>query len=116
MQATVIVLSVVLAVVFVGSGGAKLVSVKPSLQIRDKLRVDERLWSFIGGLEVVGAVGLALGVVVSPIGWAAAAGLSLLMIGGIVAHARADDLRHAAPAVLLAILSVILVLARLLTA
>ena len=116
MHATVIVLSVGLAVVFLGSGGAKLAGAKQSLQIRDNLRVGARLWSLIGVLEVAGAVGLVVGLAVSPIGCAAAAGVSLLMIGGIAAHARADDFRHATPAVLLAILSVILVLARLVTA
>jgi uncharacterized membrane protein YphA (DoxX/SURF4 family) len=116
MHATVVILSVVLAVVFLGSGGAKLASAKPSLQIRDKLRVGARLWSFIGVLEVAGAIGLAVGLVVPSIGCAAAAGLSLLMIGGITAHARVGDLRHATPAVLLAILSATVILARLLTA
>jgi peptidoglycan/LPS O-acetylase OafA/YrhL len=104
------ILSVLLAILFIGSGGIKLAGTKQSLQIRDRLGIDARLWSAIGGLEVAGAVGLLVGLVASVLGVAAAAGLSLLMIGALVAHGRASDLRHVAPAVLMLVLSVALVI------
>jgi uncharacterized membrane protein YphA (DoxX/SURF4 family) len=115
MHITIIVLSALLAVAFLGSGGLKLVGAKQSLTMRDQLRVGAQLWRVVGALEVAGAVGLAAGFVVPAIGIAAAAGLALLMIGGIGAHARAKDLRNAGPAALLAVLAVATVVVRVAT-
>ncbi|MDT5337705.1 MAG: hypothetical protein QOD90_3210 [Mycobacterium sp.] len=115
MHIAIIVLSALLAVAFLGSGGLKLVGAKQSLTMRDQLRVGAQLWRVVGALEVAGAVGLAAGLVVPAIGIAAAAGLALLMIGGIGAHARAKDLRNAGPAALLAVLAVATVVVRVAT-
>lgn len=104
-----IVLSALLAVAFLGSGGLKLVGAKQSLQMRDQLQVGAQLWRLVGALEVAGGVGLAVGFVIPVIGIAAAVGLALLMVGGIVAHARAQDLRNAGPAALLLMLAVVTV-------
>lgn len=106
MHATALILSLLLAVVFLGSGGGKLAGAKRSLQIRDELHIDARLWSVIGGLEIAGAVGLLVGVAVPVLGVMAAVGLSLLMAGAIAAHGRAGDLRHAVPAAVLMTLAV----------
>jgi uncharacterized membrane protein YphA (DoxX/SURF4 family) len=102
----IIVLSALLAVAFLGSGGLKLAGAKQSLQMRDQLHVGAQLWRVVGALEVAGALGLAAGFVVPALGIAAAVGLALLMVGGIVAHARAQDLRNAGPAALLLVLAV----------
>jgi uncharacterized membrane protein YphA (DoxX/SURF4 family) len=112
MYIAIIVLSALLAVAFLGSGGLKLVGAKQSLTMRDQLRVGPQLWRVVGALEVAGALGLAVGFVVPALGIAAAAGLALLMIGGIGAHARAQDLRNAGPAALLAVLAVATVVLR----
>jgi uncharacterized membrane protein YphA (DoxX/SURF4 family) len=107
MSIAIIVLSALLAVAFLGSGALKLVGAKQSLQMRDQLHVGAQLWRVVGALEVAGAVGLAAGFVVPVLGIAAAVGLALLMVGGIVAHARAQDLRNAGPAALLFVLAVV---------
>ena len=107
MSIATIVLSALLAVAFLGSGGLKLAGAKQSLQMRDQLQVGAQLWRVVGALEVAGGLGLAVGFVVPALGIAAAAGLALLMIGGIGAHARAQDLRNACPAALLAVLAVV---------
>jgi uncharacterized membrane protein YphA (DoxX/SURF4 family) len=101
-----IVLSVLLAAAFLGSGVIKVVGAKQSLEIRDRLGVGTPLWRLIGALEVAAAVGLAVGLAVPVLGIAAAVGLSLLMLGAVMVHARAHDLRNAAPAVLLLVLAV----------
>jgi uncharacterized membrane protein YphA (DoxX/SURF4 family) len=80
-----------------------------SLQMRDQLRVGPQRWRLVGVLEVAGALGLAAGFVVPMLGIAAVVGLALLMVGGIVAHARAQDLRNAGPAALLLVLAVVTV-------
>src|ERR1700730_498263 len=95
MYIATIVLSALLAVAFLGAGGLKLIGAKQSLQMRDQLRLGAQLWRLVGALEVAGAVGLAL-----------------LMVGGIVTHARAQDLRNAGPAALLLVLAVVAVVLR----
>jgi uncharacterized membrane protein YphA (DoxX/SURF4 family) len=107
MHVATIVLSLVLAVAFLGSGGLKLVGAKQSLTMRDQLRVGAQLWRWVGALEVAGGLGLAVGLLVPVLGVAASVGLALLMVGGIGAHARAQDLRNAGPAALLAVLAVV---------
>jgi uncharacterized membrane protein YphA (DoxX/SURF4 family) len=109
MSIAIIVLSALLAVAFLGSGALKLVGAKQSLQMRDQLHVGAQQWQLIGALEVAGAVGLAAGFIVPALGIAAAIGLALLMVGGIVTHARAKDLRNAGPAALLLVLAVVTV-------
>jgi uncharacterized membrane protein YphA (DoxX/SURF4 family) len=111
----IIVLSALLAVAFLGSGGLKLAGAKQSLQMRDQLHVGAKLWRLVGALEVAGALGLAAGFVAPALGIAAATGLALLMVGGIVAHARVQDLRNAGPAALLVVLAVATVVLRVAT-
>jgi hypothetical protein len=101
-----IVLSVLLAAAFLGSGAGKLAAAKQSIEIRDRLGVAPGLWRGIGILEIAAAVGLAAGLAVPALGIAAAAGLTLLLIAAIGTHARSHDLSHAAPAVALLLLTV----------
>jgi uncharacterized membrane protein YphA (DoxX/SURF4 family) len=108
MNLTATILSVVLAVGFLGSGALKLIGNKTSLQMRDAVAVGAQLWRAIGALEVTAAVGLLVGLAVPAAGIAAAAGLSLLMVGAIVEHLRANDARNAGPAGLLLVLTVAL--------
>src|SRR5712672_3449694 len=61
MHITLIVLSALLTVAFLGSGGFKLVGAKQSLTMRDQLRVGAQPWRVVGALEVAGALGLAAG-------------------------------------------------------
>ena len=115
MSIAIIVLSAVLALAFLGSGGLKLAGAKQSLQMRDQLHVGAQLWRAVGALEVPGALGLAAGFVVPALGIAAAVGLALVMVGAIVAHARAKDVRNAGPAALLLVLAVVTVVLRVAT-
>ena len=108
-----IVLSVLLAAAFLGSGGAKLAAAKQSIEIRDRLGVAAGLWRGIGVLEVAAAVGLAVGLAVPVLGIAAAVGLVLLLIGAIGTHARSHDLSNAAPAVGLVLLTIAAAITRL---
>lgn len=58
----------------------------------------------IGVLEILGAVGLVVGLAVAPVGLAAAIGLVLLLLGAIGAHLRnGDHARQVAPAAVLAL-------------
>ena len=107
-----IVLSMLLAAAFLGSGGAKLAAAEQSIEIRDRLGVTPGLWRGIGILEVGAAAGLAAGFAVPVVGSAAAVGLVLLLIGAIGAHARSRDLSNAIPAVGLLLLTIAAALTR----
>jgi DoxX-like family len=109
------VVSIVLAVSSAASGTAKLVGVKQLLTVRDRLGVPSRVWALIGLLEIAAAVGLVAGTWALPLGIAAAAGLVLLMIGALAAHARVHDpSKEMMPAVFTLLLAVASLTLRLL--
>jgi uncharacterized membrane protein YphA (DoxX/SURF4 family) len=110
------ILSVLLALAFLGAGAIKLIGTKQSLEMREQLRVAPNLWRVIGGLEVAAAAGLCIGLAMPALGVAAAAGLCLLMVGAVAAHARASDLPNAAPAAVLLLLSAATIAVRLASA
>ena len=93
------VLTIVLALVFLGAGIPKILATKTSLQMRDQLQIDAQLYRVVGFLEIAAAAGLLVGLGVPVLGAAAAGGLALLMIGGIVTHIRAGDAKGSLPAV-----------------
>src|SRR5258708_5415262 len=98
MNLTATILSVVLAVGFLGSGALKLIGNKTSLQMRDAVAVGAQLWRAIGALEVAAAVGLLVGLAVPAAGIAPAAGLSLPAVRAIVGHPPAHHAPHTATA------------------
>jgi hypothetical protein len=86
-----LVVTGLLAALFVFSSLIKLVGVRQSLAIRDHLRVKPVQWRVIGLLELAGVAGVLTGLAWAPIGVAAAIGLALLMLGAIGFHVRASD-------------------------
>ena len=115
MHIATIVLSALLAITFLGAGVPKVIGAKQSLKMRDHVRAGADLWRVVGVLEIAAAVGLAAGLAVPVLGIAAAIGLALLLIGGIAAHARVDDLRGAAPAAILFVVAVATAVVRFLS-
>lgn len=95
------VLTIVLALVFLGAGIPNILGTKTSLQMRDQLQIDAQLYRVVGFLEIAAAAGLLVGLGVPVLGAAAAGGLALLMIGAIVTHIRAGDAKGSLPAVVL---------------
>jgi hypothetical protein len=86
-----VVATLLLAVLFTFAASIKLLGVEKSLQIRDHLGVSPVQWRVIGGLELAGVAGVLIGLWWSPIGIAAAAGLTLLSVGAVAFHLRASD-------------------------
>ncbi|WP_188194792.1 DoxX family protein [Nonomuraea sp. SYSU D8015] len=92
------IVAALLALVFLGAGGAKLAQSKEKLTASPNMGWAEdfppRALKAIGALEVLGALGLilppALGIapVLAPL---AAAGLAVTMIGAILTHARRKE-------------------------
>ena len=87
----VTVLSVVVGLLFLTTGGVKIVGLRQSLEIRDHFGMSPGLWRIIGALECCGALGVLAGLAVKPLGVAAAAGLIAPMLGAIASRLRVRD-------------------------
>jgi uncharacterized membrane protein YphA (DoxX/SURF4 family) len=87
-----VIASVVLAVLYVGTGAGKVLGLAYARKQQKAIRVSPLFWRITGSLEWLGAVGLVVGIWVRPIGVAAASGLALFMIGAAVARIRASRL------------------------
>lgn len=111
-----LVLSLVLAAVYAASGAGKLTGSAQSLGYRDALHVAPTLWQAIGGLELLGAAGLVIGLALSPLGVLAAIGLVLLMVGAVAFHLRAQDTAHVAIPAALGVVAIVTAVLRASTA
>jgi hypothetical protein len=101
MNTATVVVTILVAALFTFTGSIKLLGVRQSLEIRDRLGVKPRQWRLIGVCELAGVAGVLVGLVWAPIGIAAAIGLALLTIGAIAYHVRVSDtVADLAPAVI----------------
>jgi hypothetical protein len=109
-----VILSIVVALLLVATGGGKVLRLKYSQPVREQLRLSPVFWSVTGSLELAAVVGFVWGIWFVPFGLAAAIGVVLLMIGAIVFRFRSGSAtaRHGAVAdiVLLLISTAIIVL------
>ena len=102
------VVAVVLAVVFGVAGIAKIGGAPVMRTAARHLGFGVGQYRVIGALELAGAIGLLVGLVVPGIGVAAAIGLGLLLIGAGAAHLVHRDAasRVAVPLLLVAVVAV----------
>jgi hypothetical protein len=99
------VLAVLLALIFLTLGTAKVVAVQPMRVRAAEVGFSTTAYRRIGLLEVTGAIGLLLGAVAPLIGALAGAGLLVLLGGAVVTHLRhGDGPRKFAPAVVCGLL------------
>ncbi|MFI6438033.1 DoxX family protein [Streptomyces sp. NPDC050759] len=107
MRTAQIVTAVVLALVFLPLGVAKIAAVPVMRQAAAHLDRSQGLYCVVGILEVAGAGGLLAGLVWVPLGATAAVGLALLMVAAAVVHLRhGDPPARALPAAVLALAAV----------
>jgi uncharacterized membrane protein YphA (DoxX/SURF4 family) len=85
------VLTVALALAFLGAGLAKITAQTMMVEVAGHLGFTLNQYKLIGGSEVLGSLGLLLGLAFAPLGMAAAIGLILLMAGAVHFHLRAGD-------------------------
>ncbi|MEU7723463.1 DoxX family protein [Streptomyces tibetensis] len=101
------ILAVALSLIFIPLALAKVAAVPFMRQAAAHLGMSPNLYRVIGVLEAAGAAGLLLGLASVPLGVAAAAGLTALMVAAAVVHLRhGDPLAQALPAVALALMAV----------
>jgi len=96
---TLWILSVLLALAFLGAGSAKLAGAAAMVQLFGKVGLGQWFRYFTGMLEVAGAIGL----LISRYAFYAAILLALVMVGAIIAHLTVLGTSPAAPIVLLAL-------------
>ncbi|MEQ0558491.1 DoxX family protein [Amycolatopsis sp. NEAU-NG30] len=86
-----IVLSVLVAAVFLLAGAAKLFALAPMRERAAHAGFSVAAYRGIGALEIAGAAGVLLGLAVPVLGALAAIGLLLLLAGALVTHVRSRD-------------------------
>jgi hypothetical protein len=95
------VVGVVLAVILVASGGAKLTKQPRVVEgITEAVGVPLSWYPALASAEIAGAVGLIAGLWIPALGVAAATGVVLYFTGAVIAHLRAHDRAFAAPVAL----------------
>ena len=110
-----VVLTIVLAAVFLGAGIPKILGTKTSLRMRDQLQIKPQLYRVVGFLEIAAVAGLLIGLFVPVLSVAAAGGLALLMIGAIVTYIRAGEAKGSLPAAVLFVATVAAAVVRILS-
>lgn len=88
MFALTVIVSVIVAGLFIQAGVANLRRTEMVTAAMERLGVSAGLQRVVGGLEVAGAVGLVGGIWFQPVGILAAGGLVLIMVGAVIAHVR----------------------------
>jgi hypothetical protein len=106
MHIALIVLSVLLVIVLLGSAGAKLAKSAQILDTMSTVGVPQSALPLLAAAEIAGAVGLIAGFFWWPVGVAAAVGVVLYFAGAVISHLRVKDTKNVAPAAVLGLLAV----------
>lgn len=105
MTLTSAILAVLLALVFLALGTAKILALAPMRERAAEVGFSTAAYRRIGVLEIAGAAGLLTGLIAPLVGGLAGAGLLLLLGGALVAHLRnGDGPRKFTPAVIFGLL------------
>ncbi|MEV6108610.1 DoxX family protein [Streptomyces sp. NPDC051940] len=99
------VLAILLSLVLVASGRAKLVRDEKIVEGMRRAAVPDSWLPRLATLEILGALGLLAGIWLRPLGIAAAAGVVLYFIGAVITHLRAGDGANAPVPTVLAVLA-----------
>jgi hypothetical protein len=113
-----VILSIVLALMLLVTGGGKVLDLGYARGNRDKLSVHPVSWRIIGLLELAAVVGLVWGIWFVPFGLAAAIGVALLMIAAFGFRVRSHDraiLKEGFADIAVFVLTLVLILLSILT-
>ncbi len=103
MDTASLVIRIVLALIFVMAGGAKLAGVKRIKDQFEKYGYPRVFMLLIGVAEITGGILLLFGNIAT----AAAAGLAVIMVGAVFSHLKAKENKQWLPAAVLLVLLVI---------
>lgn len=107
------ILQILLGLAFIGAGGSKIAGVQMQVENFDRWRLPQSFRPVVGTVEIIGAIGMLVGLFVPVIGLLAAVWLSAAMVGALVTHTRIKDkLSNFVPPALLLTLSVIVLILR----
>ncbi len=107
------ILQILLGLAFIGAGGGKIAGVQMQVENFDRWRLPQSFRPVVGTVEIIGGIGLLVGLFVPVIGLLAALWLSAAMVGALLTHARIKDkLSNYAPAAVFLTLSVIVLILR----
>ncbi|MFD5078727.1 DoxX family protein [Streptomyces sp. NPDC058371] len=87
------IVGVLVAVIVLVSGAAKLARSQQLVDGLTSLGVPLGMFPFLAACEIAGAAGLVIGVWYRPLGVAAAIGLVLYFVGAVGAHLRKSDFK-----------------------
>ncbi len=107
MDTAATVVSLLLAAFMLVSATGKLTRMEPVVESLTAAGVQPSMFPILAAIQVVGAVGLVVGVFVTGIGIAAAIGFVLYFIGACVFHVRAGDAQGMAVPAGLAVLAAV---------
>jgi uncharacterized membrane protein YphA (DoxX/SURF4 family) len=114
MQIVAIVVQVLVGIGFLLAGGPKLVNMKQSLQQRDHLGIVPWFWRLTGGLEILGAIALFVGIWYPLFAVAGGLLLAATMVGAFFTLVmRKDSFSHMLPVIVLFVLIAFLLVVRL---
>lgn len=102
-------LQILLGVVFLGAGASKLAGARMQVETFDRLHLPQWFRPIVGIVEVIGALGIAVGVGVHWVAAVAAIWLVAIMLGALTAHIRIGDAARnvVPPAVLLCVAAIV---------
>lgn len=86
-----VLLAVVLGAAFAALGAAKVAKTPAMVARAGHVGFSAERYQLIGLAELVGALGILLGLACAPLGYAAGVGLVALMAGALLTHARQGD-------------------------
>jgi len=89
-----VTLSVLLFIAYLVPGIPKLAGHPKMRESADHFGIPWSRYRLIGVAEVLAAAGILVGLVWLPVGIAAAAGMTLLLVGAVVVHQRSGDPRR----------------------
>lgn len=114
MNIVAIVVQVLLGLAFLMAGSMKVVGAKQSLQQRDHHKITSWFWRLTGGIEILGAIALLIGIEVHWLSVVAAAVLGATMLGAIYTHLirSKDPVPVALPPAVLGLLALLVLVVR----
>lgn len=112
METLAIILSAAFAAIMLVSASGKLTRMEPVVQSLTKVGVTDRMFPLLASIQVVGAIGLVVGIWVPAIGVAAAIGFVLYFAGAVAFHVRAGDTAGAAVPAGLAVVAAVVAVVR----